>query len=298
MNIGGKTKVVGVMGWPVGHSLSPRLHGYWLKRHRIDGVMVPLPVRPEHIAEGLRALPKLGFVGASVTVPHKEAVLEIADDIEPLARRVGAANMIAIGGDGRLSARNTDVPGFLNALRAGAPFWRADLGPATVLGAGGAARAVVVALIDVGVAEVRVVNRTTARAEALAETFGSKIRPVHWESRAAALAGAALLVNATVLGMEGGAPLDIDLAALPARAAVMDIVYTPLETALLAKARARGHTPIDGLGMLLHQARPAFAAWFGVEPEVTAELRDFILAGRAGESSCECTPNGVTRASN
>jgi len=284
MNIGGKTKVAGVMGWPVGHSLSPRLHGYWLERHRIDGVMVPLPIRPEHFAEGLRALPKLGFVGASVTVPHKEAVLEIADDIEPLARRVGAANMIAIGGDGRLSARNTDVPGFLSALRAGAPFWRADLGPATVLGAGGAARAVVVALIDAGVAEVRVVNRTAARAEALAETFGSKIHPVHWENRAAALAGAALLVNATVLGMEGGTPLDIDLAALPARAVVMDIVYAPLETALLAQARARGHTPIDGLGMLLHQARPAFAAWFGIEPEVTAELRDFVLAGRAGES--------------
>jgi shikimate dehydrogenase len=284
MVISGKTRIAGVMGWPVGHSLSPRLHGYWFERHRIDGVMVPLPIRPEHFAEGLKALPKLGFVGASVTVPHKEAVLAIADEIEPLARRVGAANMIAVGRNGRLSARNTDVPGFLGALRVGAPAWRADLGPATVLGAGGAARAIVVALLDSGVAEVRVVNRTLERAEALADAFGPKIRPVRWENRAEALNGAALLVNATTLGMTGGAALDLDLAALPARAAVMDIVYTPLETALLTRARARGLAAIDGLGMLLHQARPAFAAWFGIEPEVTAELRDFVLAGRAGES--------------
>jgi shikimate dehydrogenase len=284
MPIGGKTRVAGVMGWPVGHSLSPRLHGYWLERHRIDGVMVPLPVRPEHFAEALRALPKLGFVGASVTVPHKEAVLAIVADVEPLARRVGAANLVAIGADGRMTARNTDVPGFLGALRDGAPDWRASSGPVAVLGAGGAARAIVVALADAGVGEIRVVNRTWARAEALATAFGPAVRPFRWDDRAQALADATLLVNATTLGMKGGPALDLDLAPMRARAAVADIVYAPLETPLLVQAKARGLAPIDGLGMLLHQARPAFAAWFGVEPEVTAELRAYLLAGRAGES--------------
>jgi shikimate dehydrogenase len=272
------------MGWPVGHSLSPRLHGYWLERHGVDGAMVPLPVRPEHFAEALRALPKLGFVGASVTVPHKEAVLATADDIEPLARRVGAANLVVVGGDGRVAARNTDVSGFLDALRAGAPEWRANAGPVTVLGAGGAARAVVVALGMAGAAEIRVVNRTRARADALARALGPAVRPVRWEDRARALADATLLVNATTLGMTGNPALDLDLAPMRARAAVADLVYAPLETPLLARASARGLIPVDGLGMLLHQARPAFAAWFGVEPEVTAELRAFVLAGRPSRS--------------
>lgn len=284
MSIGGKTKIVGIMGWPVGHSLSPRLHGYWLERHRIDGAMVPLPVRPEHFAEALRALPKLGFVGASVTVPHKEAVLAVADEIEPLARRTGAANLVVVGDDGRMTARNTDVPGFLDALRDGAPSWRAGEGAAVVLGAGGAARAIVVALVDAGAVKIRVVNRTWARAETLAKAFGPTLCPVRWEERAQALADATLLVNATTLGMKENPALDLDLAPLRARAAVADMVYAPLETPLLAQARARGLIPVDGLGMLLHQARPAFAAWFGVEPEVTAELRAHLLAARAGES--------------
>ncbi len=280
MPTSGKTRVAGVMGWPVEHSLSPRLHGYWLEHHRIDGAMVPLPVRPEHFAEALRALPRLGFVGASVTVPHKEAVLAIADDVEPLARRVGAANLIVVGKNGRTVARNTDVSGFLDALREGAPAWRAGEGAAVVIGAGGAARAIVVALGMAGVPEIRVVNRTLARAETLAKAFGPGVRPVRWENRAQALAGAGLLVNATTLGMTGNPALELDLAPLSARAAVADIVYAPLQTPLLARAAARGLTAIDGLGMLLHQARPAFAAWFGVEPEVTAELRSFVLAGR------------------
>ncbi|MSO84333.1 MAG: shikimate dehydrogenase [Rhodospirillales bacterium] len=278
MSIGGKTKVAGVMGWPVGHSLSPRLHGFWLEKYGVDGVLVPLPVRPEHFAQALRALPKLGLIGASVTVPHKEAALELADDVEPLARRIGAVNTIVVGPDGRLAGQNTDAPGFLSALRAGAPKWRASAsaGAAVVLGAGGAARAIVAALAEAGVGEIRVVNRTHGRAAALAGAFGAPVRAVPWEKRAGALEGAALLVNATTLGMTGGPALELDLAPLPAGAAVMDIVYTPLETGLLARARKRGLVAVDGLGMLLHQARPAFAAWFGVEPEVTAELRAFV----------------------
>ncbi len=282
MPIDGKTKVAGVMGWPVEHSLSPRLHGYWLERHRINGAMVPMPVRPENFAEALRALPKLGMVGASVTVPHKEAVLDIVDDCEPLARRVGAANLVVIGDDGRLVGRNTDVSGFIGALREGAPEWRAGAGPAVVLGAGGAARAIVVALADAGATDIRVVNRTWARAETLAKTFGPNVRPLRWEDRARALADTTLLVNATTLGMTGGPALDLDLAPMRARAVVADIVYAPLKTPLLARALARGLTAVDGLGMLLHQARPAFAAWFGVEPEVTADLRAHLLAGRPG----------------
>ena len=282
MRIGGKTKVAGVIGWPVGHSLSPRLHGFWLEQHGVDGVLVPLPVRPEHLAEALRALPKLGFVGASVTVPHKETALELVDEAEPLARRVGAVNAIVVREGGRIVGRNTDVPGFLNALRDGAPEWRAAAGAAVVLGAGGAARAIAAALSMAGTVEIRVVNRTAARASALAKALGPPVRAVRWEKRAEALADAALLVNATTLGMTGGPALELDLAPLPAQAVVMDIVYTPLETALLARARARGLVAVDGLGMLLHQARPAFTAWFGVEPEITAELRAHVLQGVRG----------------
>jgi shikimate dehydrogenase len=281
MRIGGKTRIAGVMGWPVGHSLSPRLHGYWLERHRIDGVLIPLPVRPEDFAEALRTMPKLGFVGASVTVPHKETALAIADEVEPLARRVGAANTIVIGQGGQIHARNTDVGGFLDSLRAAALDWRPST-PAVVLGAGGAARAIVVALLDAGVTDIRLVNRTSSRASALAKDMGHAVRPAPWEDRARALAGAGVLVNATTLGMSGQPPLGIDLAPLPARAAVVDIVYSPLETPLLAQARARGLVAVDGLGMLLHQARPAFAAWFGVEPEVTADLRTFVLQDWVG----------------
>ena len=285
MPISGKTKVAGVMGWPVGHSLSPRLHGYWLEKHGVDGVLVPLPVRPEHFAEALRALPKLGFAGASITVPHKEAALELVDEAEPLARRTGAVNTSVVRPDGKLVGRNTDVPGFLAALQGGAPEWRVDASAAAVLGAGGAARAVVVALMEAGIAEIRVVNRTHERAAALANAFGASVRAVPWDKRAEALANAALFVNATTLGMKGAPALDLDLAPLPARAVVMDIVYTPLETPLLARARKRGLVAVDGLGMLLHQARPAFAAWFGVQPEITAEMRAYVLEGRTRESA-------------
>lgn len=282
MPVGGKTKVAGVMGWPVGHSLSPRLHGFWLAEHGIDGVFVPLPVRPEHFADALRALPKLGFVGASVTLPHKEAALKLADEADAQARRIGAVNTLIVRPDGGVLGRNTDAFGFMASLREGAPGWRADAGAAVVLGAGGAARAVVAALSEAGVREIRVVNRTIERARELARAMDSVVVARPWAERAEALAGAALVVNTTSLGMRGQPPLDLDLAPLPATATVADIVYAPLETPLLKAARARGLAGVDGLGMLLHQGRPAFAAWFGVEPTVTPALRAAVLQGLVG----------------
>lgn len=281
MTISGKAKVAGVIGWPVAHSLSPRLHGYWLAEHGIDGAYVPLPVRPEHVAEAIRALSKLGFVGANITVPHKEAALATADKCDPQARRVGAANTLVISADGAIEARNTDAFGFVENLREQATTWRANAGAAVVIGAGGSARAVVVALLDAGVAEVRVSNRTRARAESLAATLGTDVCAVPWADRHRALRGAALVVNATTLGMNGHAPLDLDLTELPRSAAVADLVYVPLRTPLLEAAAARGHTVVDGLGMLLHQARPAFEAWFGILPRVTLALREHVCAGLA-----------------
>ena len=279
MTISGKARLAGVIGWPVAHSRSPQLHGYWLRHHGINGAYVPLPVRPGELTDALRALPKLGFVGANLTVPHKQAALPVLDIVDELARRIGAVNTIVVDADRGLIGTNTDAFGFIENLRDGAPRWRAQDGPALVIGAGGAARAVCVALLDAGVGDVRIVNRTQARAQAVAETLGGTIRAPPWRERQEAADGAALLVNATTLGMDGQPPLEFDLASLPAAAVVSDIVYTPLETPLLAAAQARGHVVVDGLGMLLHQARPGFEAWFGIAPTVTAELRLAVLHG-------------------
>ncbi|HEV2550405.1 MAG TPA: shikimate dehydrogenase [Stellaceae bacterium] len=268
----------GVMGWPVEHSRSPTLHGFWLKHYGIAGEYVTLPVPPGELARALRALPREGFAGCNLTLPHKEAALAIIDHIDPSARRIGAVNTIVVGADQSLEGRNTDAFGFIENLRAGAPEWRAERGAAVVLGAGGAARAVVAALLDAGVPDLRLLNRHRARAESLAAALGGKIRVLDWEARAGALAGAALLVNTTSLGMHGAPALDLPLDALDPAAVVNDIVYVPLETPLLAAARRRGNTVVDGLGMLLHQARPAFAAWFGVMPEVTQALRRTVEA--------------------
>ncbi len=278
----GKARLAAVIGWPVSHSLSPRLHGYWLQRYRVDGAYVPLAVAPEDLVAVVRDLPRMGFAGANVTLPHKESALAAVGEVEALARRVGAVNTIVVTEERGLVGRNTDVYGFLENLKAGAPGWRADRGPAVVIGAGGAARAVAVALADAGAPEVRIANRTAARAQELAAALGAAALPVPWQERAGALDGAALVVNATVLGMTGAPPLDLDLGLLPREALVTDIVYSPLETPLLAAAAARGNAVVDGLGMLLHQARPGFAAWFGVEPEVTPELRAFVLAAAGG----------------
>jgi shikimate dehydrogenase len=282
MPISGKAKLAGVMGWPVAHSLSPRLHGYWLERLGVDGAYVPLAVRPEDFAAALRALPKLGFAGANVTVPHKEAARALVDALDGAARRIGAVNTIVVGVDGRLEGRNTDGFGFMENLRRGAPSWRAQAAPAVVLGAGGSARAVCAALLDAGVRELRLVNRTPERARALAKDIGGPIAVSPWNERDRALVGAGLLVNTTTLGMKGADPLEIDLAGLPPAAIVADVVYVPLATPLLKAAQARGLATVDGLGMLLHQARPGFAAWFGPMPEVTEDLRAFVLAGLKG----------------
>jgi shikimate dehydrogenase len=277
MILSGRAKLAGVMGWPVAHSRSPRLHGFWLEQHGIDGAYVPLAVRPEDFAIALRALAAAGFRGVNVTIPHKEAALSACDEVDAGARRIGSVNTV-IFRDGRVLGSNSDGYGFLENLRQGAPDWQATAGPAVVLGAGGAARAVVAALVDAGAPEVRVCNRTEERARALAMALGGPLVVVPWEDRARAVRGAALLANTTSLGMSGQAPLDMDLSALPEAALVTDLVYVPLETPLLAQARARGHPVVDGLGMLLHQARPGFAAWFGVMPEVTPELRAFVMA--------------------
>ena len=278
MAISGKAILAGVMGWPVAHSLSPALHGHWLAQHGIDGAYLPLAVAPENFRDVLAAMPKMGFRGANVTVPHKEAALAGVAGADDLARRIGAVNTIVFGGDGRAQGSNTDAFGFIENLKAGAPRWNPKAGPAVVLGAGGAARAVVAALQDAGVPDIRLVNRTRDRADKVAADLGAGITVDDWDRRADLLADAGLLVNTTTLGMTGKDALDLSLDRLPAGAVVNDIVYVPLETPLLAAARARGNATVDGLGMLLHQARPGFHAWFGVMPEVTADLRAAVLA--------------------
>ncbi len=283
MILSGRARLAGVVGWPVGHSLSPRLHGFWLDRHGIDGAYLPLAIAPEHFESALRGLVDSGFRGVNLTIPHKQAALALCDQVTPLAARIGAVNTLVFE-DGRLKGSNTDAFGFLENLRHGAPTWKPTAGPVLILGAGGAARAAAVALLDAGAPEVRLANRTTARAEALAQDLeaqelGGQVTAVPWEGCGAAFEDLALLANTTSLGMTGQPPLELDLDRLPTDALVADIVYAPLETDLLARARARGNPAVDGLGMLLHQARPGFESWFGIPPEVTAELRTFVLAG-------------------
>jgi len=277
----GAARVAGVVGWPVSHSRSPRLHGTWLRWYGIDGAYVPLAVRPETAEKALRALPALGFVGANVTVPHKETAFRVCDTLTKRARRIGAVNTLIIGVDGHMEGDNTDGYGFLENLRQGVSTWKPAAGPAVVLGAGGAARAVCVALLDAGVPAIRVLNRTVERAEALAHDLDDRgVMSVAPMSEAnTVLEGAALLVNTTSLGMTGQPTLALDLHPLPPEAVVNDLVYAPLETALLATARARGNPVVDGLGMLLHQGRPGFQAWFGVDPTVTPALRRAVLYG-------------------
>ncbi|MEX2455371.1 MAG: shikimate dehydrogenase [Rhodospirillaceae bacterium] len=278
----GAAVVAGIAGWPVRHSRSPRIHNYWLRRYAIDGVYVPFPIQPERAAEAFRALAALGIRGLNVTVPHKEQAFRAMDSLDRVAERMKAVNTVVVCSDGTLHGTNTDAYGFLESLRKAKPGWAAGAGPAVVLGAGGAARAIAAGLQDAGAPEIRIVNRTADRAGAIAAEFGAPVRAVAWDARAEALDGAMLLVNATSLGMEGKPPLDIALDALPREATVYDIVYVPLETPLLAAARARGNSAVDGLGMLLHQARPGFHAWFGTDPAVDAALRAHVLADLGG----------------
>lgn len=278
----GKTRLAGVMGWPVAHSRSPRVHGFWLERHAIDGAYLPLAVQPEKLQAALDGLAALGFSGCNLTIPHKVAALELIGEVSPLAARIGAVNTVIVKKDGTLYGDNSDAFGFLENLREGAPQLDLAAGPAILLGAGGAARAACAGLLQSGASEIRLLNRNMARAEALAVILGPAIKPLPWTERHAALQDAALLVNTTSLGMTGQPELELDLSLLSEHAVVNDLVYSPLTTALLAAARQRGNIVVDGLGMLLHQARSGFAAWFGVEPEVTAELRAFVAGDLAG----------------
>ena len=270
--------LAGLMGFPVMHSRSPKLHNYWLAQHGLIGAYLPLAIRTEGLRDALRALPALGFSGCNLTIPHKEAALAIVDRVDPVARRIGAMNCVVVAPDGSLEGQNHDAFGFVESIREAQPNWRADAGPIVVIGAGGGARAVLVSLIDQGAREIRLVNRTAARAAALQRDLGGPITALPWEQREAALSGAAMLINTTNQGMVGAPPLELALDALPPTALVSDIVYIPRETPLLAAARKRGNPTVNGLGMLLHQARPAFRAWFGVMPEATRELRAEIEA--------------------
>ena len=275
--ISGDARLAGVAGWPIAHSRSPRLHNFWLRRYGIDGAYVPLAIEPNSFEAGVRALPKLGFSGCNVTLPHKEAALRVCDRVDSAALRIGAVNTIVVAEDGGLEGSCTDGFGFLEALKEGAPELNVAGTRALLLGAGGSARAIAVALLEGGVSELIIVNRTRARAEKLSDTLGGEIRVIDWEQRSENLGAINLLVNSTSLGMNGQPQLDLTLDTLPQDSVVMDAVYTPLLTPLLVAAQKRGNTVVDGLGMLLHQARPGFAAWFGKKPIVDQDVRNHIL---------------------
>jgi shikimate dehydrogenase len=268
--------LAGVMGWPVMHSRSPMMHNYWFKKHGLAGTYVPLAIRPEHLSAALRGLHPLGFAGVNVTIPHKQEAMKIVHEVDTLAKSIGAISCVIVRSDGSLAGTNNDCYGFIHAVRQEQPGWRADAGPVVVIGAGGGSRAVCYGLAQEGAREIRVVNRTLARAKGIAQEFGGPIRALPWEQRHEVLEGAAMVVNTTSCGMVGQPALDIELDKLPQSALVADIIYIPLETPFLAAARRRGNRAINGLGMLLNQGRPAWKAWFGIEPEVTAELRAIV----------------------
>ena len=270
--------LAGVMGWPVMHSRSPAMHTYLMRQHGLSGTYVPLAIKPDTLAQALRGLAPLGFSGCNITIPHKEQALASVDEVDPVAQRIGAVSCVVVRPDGSLFATNNDCFGFVQNILQHQPSWRADTGPAVVVGAGGGARAIVYSLADRGAREIRVINRTLVRAETLAREFGPPVSAFGWDERHLALDGAALLVNTTSQGMVGQPPLDLALDTLPRPALVCDIVYVPVETPLLAAARRRGNPTVDGLGMLLHQVRPAWQAWFGIDPEITPALRAHIEA--------------------
>lgn len=269
--------LAGVIGHPIAHSRSPALHSYWLRRYGIKGHYIPMDVAPLDLRQALELLPKLGFVGINVTIPHKEAVLQIADIVTDRAALIGAANTLIFRKDGRIHADNTDGSGFIANLRQRAPMWQPAAGPAAVFGAGGAARAVIAALIEVGVPEIRIANRTRPRAEALRADFGAKLKVFDWVQAPNMLEGAATVINTTSLGMAGKPDFRVPLDALEKMALVTDLVYNPLKTPLLLQAEAMGCTVVDGLGMLLHQAAPGFERWFGQRPEVDDATRSAVL---------------------
>jgi shikimate dehydrogenase len=264
-----------IIGWPVEHSRSPLIHGFWLKHYGLDGAYGREAVPPEGLDDFIRTLRARGYVGCNVTIPHKERAAELVSPADDLSRRLGAVNTIYFEGD-EIVGTNTDVYGFAAHLRASVPDFTLAGAEAMVLGAGGAARAVSAALVEQGARRIYICNRSLARAESLARSLGPKLEALDWHRAPEAMAGVDLLVNATALGMKGKPELDLSLDALPLSAVVYDIVYVPVETSLLKRARRRGHRTVDGLGMLLHQAQPAFAKWFGLRPDITPELRRLI----------------------
>jgi shikimate dehydrogenase len=288
-----KIKAACVVGWPVEHSRSPLIHNYWIKKHRLKAEYRREAVPPDQFEAFIGSLAKRGYVGANVTIPHKEAARALSK-ADNRAEKVGAANTLWFDG-ATLRSTNTDVEGFINNLDAAAPGWNRGLETAVVLGAGGTARAIVYGLSDRGVHRIHVVNRTFERAEGLQNDFGDRVHPVRWEELGGLLSGAGLLVNTTSLGMTGKPPLTINLNRLPASAVVADVVYSPLETELLAAARAKGLRTVDGLGMLLHQAVRGFDLWFGVQPEVTPELRALVEADLLHDEEMAPNPTGTRR---
>ena len=273
-----KFVLAGVMGWPVAHTRSPAIHNHWIAHYGLKGAYVQLPVQPQNLEAAIRGLPALGFAGCNITVPHKVNAMQLMDTLHPAARRIAAINTVVVQADGSLMGVNNDGIGYIQSLRDAKPDWRGDVGPALVLGAGGAARAIVVALLDEGVPEVRLCNRTQDKAQALKDAFGDRVMVIPWAERNSAMAGVRLLVNTTTQGLHGQPALDVVLDDLSAEALVSDAIYIPLETPLLAAARQRGHQTVNGLGMLLNQARPAFQAWFGVSPEITPGLLAAVQA--------------------
>jgi shikimate dehydrogenase len=273
-----KIPLAAVIGYPVAHSKSPRLHQHWLKKYGIEGHYVPLEVKPEDLETVLRTMPKAGFVGTNITVPHKEAALEIADVTTDRATLIGAANTLIFREDGKIHADNTDGFGFFENLRQGAPGWDPTSGPAVVLGAGGASRAIITSLLSAGVPEILLTNRTKIRAEALKQEFGARITVVDWVQAGNVLEDAALVVNTTSLGMVGCPELRLPLDGLTPKTVVTDIVYTPLKTRLLQVAEEAGCHVVDGIGMLIYQGIPGFERWFGQRPEVDEEIRRIMLA--------------------
>lgn len=266
------------MGWPVAHSRSPIIHNYWINKYGLHGTYEHMPVEPKNIGIAINKLRSDGYAGCNITLPHKVDAINHMDWVDPLAQRIGAINTVVVQSDGALHGFNHDGFGYIESLREASATWRANDGPVVVLGAGGASRAIIVSLLDAGATEIRLLNRTKTKADDLAQEFGAAVRSFDWHDRNEVLTNASLLVNTTSQGMQGQAELEIDLSQLPISALVSDAIYIPLETALLSSARQRGNPTVNGLGMLLHQARPAFQAWFGIMPKVTPDLIKTITA--------------------
>lgn len=273
-----KFVMAGVMGWPVAHSRSPTIHNFWIKQYGLSGAYGFFPVPPDKLEQAIRGMAALGIAGCNVTIPHKVHALQFMDWVHPSAEKIGAINTIVVQPDGSLHGYNNDGYGYIQSLREVQSNWQAHDKPIVVIGAGGAARSILVALMSEGATEIRLLNRTLENARTLEKELGPQvIKAYEWDQRHSLLSDCSLVINTTSQGMEGYPPLDLDLAPLPSDAVVSDIIYTPLETPLLKQARLLGLPTINGLGMLLHQARPAFRSWFGIDPLVTDELRNKLL---------------------